>query len=67
VVVLFLPKSLVIGGGSSNEAFYSDFRWYCWVVSSVSLISTVVALVYFSLLKTSQADEGATDAKTFGN
>jgi Family of unknown function (DUF5690) len=62
VVVLFLPKSLVIGGGSSNEAFYSDFRWYCWVVAAASLVATVVALVYFSFLKTSNADEAAIDA-----
>jgi Family of unknown function (DUF5690) len=51
VVVLFLPKSVVIGGGSSDEAFYLDFRWYCWVVALLSLVATLVALIYFSLLK----------------
>lgn len=54
VVVLFLPKRLLIGSETADNAFYSDFREYCWGLAIISIIAAVVSLAYFSILKAAE-------------
>jgi hypothetical protein len=54
VVVLFLPKSALIGEETVEGAFYDDFRWYCWGATMISIVACLVALVYFSFLRAEQ-------------
>ncbi len=51
VVVLLVPKSALIGGQTADNAFYENFRWYCWVGLSVSAVACVLSMLYFANLR----------------
>lgn len=61
VVVLLLPKSALIGEQTADNAFYENFRWYCWLGLSLSSVACVLAMVYFATLKAEQRTIGATE------
>jgi len=56
VVVLFLPREILLGESSSN-AFYHDFRRYCWTFAIAGLVVTFIAMIYFTCLKPTQSIE----------
>jgi hypothetical protein len=51
VVVLLVPKSALIGGQTADNAFYENFRWYCWVGLSVSAVACLLSMLYFANLR----------------
>lgn len=59
VVVLFVPTSALIGEQTADNAFYVNFRWYCWVGLSLSSAACVLAMLYFATLRAEQREIGA--------
>lgn len=51
VVVLFIPKDSILGNQSSDNAIYTDFRWYCAATTAISLIAVLIAIIHFWTLK----------------
>lgn len=53
VIVLFVPRKVLLGE-SANQAFYENFRWYCWTFALTCMLATMLAMVYFTLLRSLQ-------------
>ncbi|MBL8891817.1 MAG: hypothetical protein JNL67_17685 [Planctomycetaceae bacterium] len=51
VVILLLPKSALLGEQTADNAFYHDFREYCWIGLSLSSVACIVAIGYFARLR----------------
>ncbi|MBM4075458.1 MAG: hypothetical protein FJ267_07425 [Planctomycetes bacterium] len=51
IVILFLPKDVLLGDLSADTQFYSSFRGYVWVGSTLGCLMTLVAMAHFSFMR----------------